>query len=214
MGLSKTRLAADIGPVRAWQVKRKLDALTCRAAQGEAWTTKLAVSPDRDLKTSFKDVWPAALMRVSQGKGNLGQRMAAILQANSRGAVCIIGSDLPDLQTKDIEQAFKALKRNDVVIGPATDGGYWLIAMSARCARRVKLDHVRWSSVHTLSDTLACMPTTWRISFLRELEDVDDGASLKRLNPTKPTRSTDRPPLEFAIQHEHGVDCLVAHKSA
>ena len=192
IGLSKTRLAADIGPVRAWQVKRTLDAFTCRAAQGNAWTTKLAVSPDRDLKTHFKDVWPADLTRVSQGKGNLGQRMAAVLQANSRGAVCIIGSDLPDLQTKDIGEAFKALKRNDVVIGPTTDGGYWLIAMSARCARRVKLDHVRWSSVHTLSDTLECLPTTWRVGFLRELEDVDDGASLRRLKMTNSTRSTER----------------------
>ena len=192
MGLSKTRLAADIGPVRAWQVKRKLDAFTCRAAQGEAWTTKLAVAPDRDLKTHFNDVWAADLMRVSQGQGNLGQRMAVILQANSRGAVCIIGSDLPDLQTRDIGQAFKTLKRNDVVIGPATDGGYWLIGMSARCERRVKLDHVRWSSVHTLSDTLACLPTTWRVGFLRELEDVDDGASLRKLKMIKPTRSTDR----------------------
>jgi uncharacterized protein len=180
MGVSKTRLAAGIGVARAWRVKRTLDAHTCRVAQSGAWTTSLAVAPDRDLLTQFQGAWPIGLNRVRQGRGNLGQRMANTMRANCAGPVCIIGSDLPDLTTRDLAAAFKMLKRRDVVFGPATDGGYWLIGMSARCARQARLDNIQWSSAFTLSDTLATLPPTWRVGFLRELEDVDDAASFKR----------------------------------
>ncbi len=180
MGVSKTRLAAGIGVARAWRVKRALDAYTCRTARHAAWKTMLSVAPDRDLKTTFVDAWPDDLPRIPQGKGDLGRRMAAALRAHCRGSVAIIGSDLPDLRTGDLRAAFMALKRHDVVLGPATDGGYWLIGMSARCARRARLDPVRWSSAFTLADTLACLPKAWRIGYLRELEDVDDAGSFQR----------------------------------
>jgi uncharacterized protein len=180
MGISKTRLAAGIGTARAWRVKRALDAYTCRTARNPAWTTKLAVAPDRDLKTRFNSAWPDDLPRVSQGQGDLGKRMAKAMQANSKGSVCIIGSDLPDLHTSDIAKAFKTLNRCDVVFGPATDGGFWLIGMSARCARQARLTHVRWSHPATFTDTLATLPKSWRVSYLRELEDVDDAGSFKR----------------------------------
>jgi uncharacterized protein len=180
MGVSKTRLAAGIGVARAWRVKRALDAYTCRIARGGAWDSKLAVAPESDLSTQFGGAWPQELRRVSQGRGNLGQRMAAALRGNSGAAVCIIGSDLPDLSTTDVAAAFKALKRHDVVFGPATDGGFWLIGMSARCARQARLDGVRWSSAFTLADTLAILPKAWRVGLLRELEDVDDAASFAR----------------------------------
>jgi uncharacterized protein len=180
MGLAKTRLARGVGVVAAWRTKRRLDAYTCRVARSAGWETLLAVAPQKDLKAQFRDVWPSGLRRIGQGQGDLGQRMARALVAFGRAPVCIIGSDLPDLRRLDLVQAFKALKRADVVLGPATDGGYWLIGMAPRAARRARLVPVRWSSSYTLSDTLACLPSNWRVSFLRELEDVDDAASLKR----------------------------------
>jgi uncharacterized protein len=180
MGVSKTRLAAGIGPTRAWSTKRALDAYTCRVAQSAAWHTKLAVAPKRDLTARFANCWPDNLPRIDQGGGDLGARMARSLARHSKGPVCIIGSDLPDLQTRDLAKAFRALQRYDVVLGPATDGGYWLIGLKPRRARVVQLSGVRWSSVHTLSDTLACFPKSWRVAFLRELEDVDDAASFRR----------------------------------
>jgi uncharacterized protein len=180
MGVSKTRLAKGVGVVTAWRVKRALDAYTCRVARGDGWHTKLAIAPDRDLKTHFHGTWPSDLARISQGRGDLGQRMARALRRHSGSAVCIIGSDLPDLRTHDLVMAFQALKRHDVVLGPATDGGYWLIGMTPRAARQAQLGGIRWSSAFTLSDTLAALPTSWRVGFLRELEDVDDADSLAR----------------------------------
>lgn len=180
MGLAKTRLARGVGVVAAWRTKRRLDAFTCRMARAPAWETLLAVAPHKDLSARFPGAWPTDLRRVGQGQGDLGQRMARALVTFGRAPVCIIGSDLPDLKRADLVQAFRALKRFDVVLGPATDGGYWLIGMAPRAAVRARLAPVRWSSLHTLSDTLACLPAPWRVGFLRELEDVDDAASLKR----------------------------------
>lgn len=181
MGVSKTRLAAGIGPVRAWRVKRALDAYTCRVAlSAQKWQTLLAVAPAKDEAAAFPGAWPLNVRRIGQGKGDLGERMARAIQRFGRGPVCIIGSDLPDLTVADIHAAFAALRRHDVVIGPARDGGFWLIGLGPRHARRLRLNNIRWSHPQTLRDTLAQLPAHWRIAHLRELEDVDDAASLKR----------------------------------
>lgn len=180
MGVSKTRLARGIGAARAWRAKRTLDAYTCRVARSDRWTTRLAVAPYRDLTSRFDGAWPMDLARISQGEGNLGDRMAAALRNHCLAPVCIVGTDLPDLKKRDLAAAFTALKRYDVVFGPATDGGFWLIGMRPRCARRAALRNVRWSSPSTLADTLAALPKNWRVTMLREMEDVDDAASFRR----------------------------------
>ncbi|GIU66951.1 TIGR04282 family arsenosugar biosynthesis glycosyltransferase [Candidatus Phycosocius spiralis] len=181
MGISKTRLARDIGLVAAWRVKRYLDAYTCQVARDPRWTCLLAVAPDCDVEAAYPGAWPAELARIKQGKGDLGERMTRALQRYSRGPVCIIGSDLPDLRVQDLAAAFKALRRNDAVFGPAQDGGFWLIGLSPRAARRFHCGPVRWSSRHALADILSGLPAHWRVAFLRELDDVDDGKSYWRL---------------------------------
>jgi uncharacterized protein len=194
MGLSKTRLAAGIGAARAWRVKRVLDGFTCRVAtSSQAWRTLLAVAPSRDEGARFPGAWPEDLVRVGQGKGDLGARMAGAMRRFSQGPVCIIGSDLPDLRTADLAAAFKMLHRHDVVLGPASDGGYWLIGMSRRCARVARLDGIRWSSAQTLADTVARLPAHWRVGYLRELEDVDDAKSFQR---THGRRTKSSPPFQ------------------
>jgi uncharacterized protein len=181
MGVSKTRLAAGIGAVKAWRVKRALDGFTCRVAmKSPAWRPGLAVAPVCDEQANFPGCWPVGLARIGQGKGDLGQRMAGALRRYAQGPVCIIGTDLPALTTADLKRAFAMLGHKDVVLGPASDGGFWLIGMRARCARQVRLDGITWSSPNTLIETLASLPAHWRIGFLRELEDVDDGASYRR----------------------------------
>jgi uncharacterized protein len=180
MGVSKTRLASGIGVVRAWRVKRTLDSHTCQVARSPRWNTLLAVAPARDETALFPGTWPQDIKRIGQGKGDLGARMAGALRRYSSGPVCIIGSDLPDLTRRDVADAFGALRHYDVVLGPATDGGYWLIGMRGACARWARLAGIRWSSPHTLGDTLSALPRHWRVGFLRELEDVDDAVSFQR----------------------------------
>ena len=107
--------------------------------------------------------------------------------------VVIVGSDLPTLPPERIEEAFAALERDRpaLVLGPSGDGGYYLIGLNARArtARAVErtgvpdlFSQVRWSTPHTLSDTLtAAERYGLAVRLLLEWHDVDDPEDLARL---------------------------------
>jgi glycosyltransferase A (GT-A) superfamily protein (DUF2064 family) len=84
----------------------------------------------------------------------------------------------------DIAAAFAALGRADAVLGPARDGGYWLIGFTQAQRRRLPFSEVRWSTPHARADTLANLEGK-RVAMLREREDVDDAASYKRWRKMK-----------------------------
>lgn len=180
MGRSKTRLARDIGPVRAWQAKRSLDRITLRAVRDPRWLTVLAVAELAEQACAVPGVWPdrIALPRWWQGRGNLGDRMQRLIRrAGAQGrTVLAVGTDCPSMQRADLAAACRAAARHGAVAGPAEDGGYWLLGLSHRLARWIDLAGVRWSGPHALADTLACLPGTVRPVRLRTLADVDTGA--------------------------------------
>ena len=171
LGAVKTRLGATIGRLAAWRFYNAMvTRLWRRLGYDGRWQTILAVSPDRGAAR-----WPSNLPRLSQGRGDLGRRMARVMQAR-RGPVVLVGGDIPDLDRRHIAQALHALKRADVVFGPAADGGFWLVGLrrgdwAGRLFRRV-----RWSSPDTLADTLANLPSTARVAMLETLSDVDTPA--------------------------------------
>ncbi|MBV72008.1 MAG: hypothetical protein CMH52_11820 [Myxococcales bacterium] len=90
--------------------------------------------------------------------GNLGQRMAQCVQEllNSQDSVVIIGTDSPNLPTERITQAFAALETHDAVLGPACDGGYYLIGMRRFCADLFPVD-MPWGGSTVLTQTLAVL---------------------------------------------------------
>ena len=103
-------------------------------------------------------------------------------RAGVGGATIVIGTDAPQITRADIAAAFSALKRHDAVIGPAEDGGYWLLGL-ARPAPPGLFDGVRWSHAETRADLearLAACGLT-RIARLRGLRDVDHAADLGAL---------------------------------
>ncbi|HWQ02865.1 MAG TPA: TIGR04282 family arsenosugar biosynthesis glycosyltransferase [Candidatus Nitrosotenuis sp.] len=111
-------------------------------------------------------------VRIQRGR-DLGARMgSAIREELSRGArhVVIIGTDTPWLDARRIAAAFRALEQADVVLGPARDGGYYLVG-----ARRVVPEMFRaiaWGTDKVLSETLARLQATRTSCFLLE-EDFD-----------------------------------------
>jgi len=177
-GRVKTRLAEGIGAVRAAGFYRSaLRATVARVARSPAWRSYLAVSPD--LAVDWPG-WPLDLPRIAQGPGDLGQRMQRILHGLPPGPTVIIGSDAPCLTATHVAEAFGALGSHDAVIGPAPDGGYWLIGLK-RSPRVVRpFDGVRWSSTHTLEDTLSNLSGV-DVARLDELDDVDEVSEFKRL---------------------------------
>lgn len=179
-GRVKSRLARDIGAVdAAWWFRREA-ASAVRRLSGPRWRTVLAVSPDREGLSSR--VWPERLPRMPQGPGDLGERMARIFRSIRPGPVVIVGADIPDARRTHIADAFASLGTAPSVVGPAEDGGYWLVGL--RHGGRVPsgiFEGVRWSSAYALADTLPTLPhPVARIATLRDVDTVADLAYLRR----------------------------------
>ena len=119
-------------------------------------------------------------MRVPQGRGDLGARMARPFRHLPPGPVVIVGSDIPEVRRGHIAQAFDALRRADVVFGPARDGGYWLVGLGRRRQVPNLFRDVAWSTGRALADTRANIPPGRAVALLEMLDDVDDAAAWRR----------------------------------
>ena len=191
-GCVKTRLARDIGPVAAAWWFRHQSLVLLRRLRDPRWRLVLAVSPDAEGMASR--VWPRGLARVPQGRGDLGDRMGRLLRGMPPGPACIVGADVPGVDRARVAEAFRALGRADAVLGPATDGGYWLVGLRRTAAVPAGLFRgVRWSSAHALADTEATLRGL-RVARVATLADVDTGADLARaLRVTRtPARASSR----------------------
>jgi uncharacterized protein len=123
----------------------------------------------------FADISQGRFRLTPQPDGDLGQRMRVFFADQfQRGAtaVVLVGNDSPTLPLSFIRQAFEELESADVVIGPSTDGGYYLIG----CAEDMPplFESIRWSTSLVLSDTIAALQDTeWRLALLPPWYDID-----------------------------------------
>jgi uncharacterized protein len=172
-GEVKTRLAARLGAVEACAAYRRMAGfLLDRLAPLRA--VELRYAPENaaeEISAWRRDGWSLAF----QGEGDLGARLGAAFREHFRdgaGQVVVIGSDCPDVTVRDIECAWAGLAENDVVIGPARDGGYWLIGLNR--PQPHLFEDMPWSTETVLRETLARASSTGiRVHLLRELSDVD-----------------------------------------
>ncbi len=177
-GRVKTRLARDIGTVAAtWFYRHAMAHVLARVGRDSRWCTVVAVSPDGALDNAL---WPAHAVRMAQGPGDLGTRMQRVFDRLPPGPAVIIGTDIPEIRSRHIAAAFRALGAHDAVLGPGADGGYWLVGLRRSPRVRSVFGGVRWSSPHTLSDTRANLGTA-SVALLETLEDVDNGPGHRRL---------------------------------
>jgi rSAM/selenodomain-associated transferase 1 len=177
-GLVKRRLGREIGDVAAIRFYRScLSHTVLRLASDPRWRAVLAVTPDKDVAARF---WPSPrkVGRLRQGRGDLGQRMQRLFERLPPGPVVIVGSDIPAIRPDHVAEAFRRLAREDAVLGPAPDGGYWLIGVRRSPNVLTPFGGVRWSSAHALADTLANLNGK-RIAFAVTLGDVDTGETYR-----------------------------------
>ncbi len=172
-GQVKTRLARAIGADAANVAYRRL-AETVLDSLRELPQVQLRFAPDdaaNEIRPWLRADWNA----LEQGAGDLGARLErGFDEAFAGGAqrVVVIGSDCPDISVADVQDAWDALRRADVVLGPATDGGYWLLGL--RAPQPALLQNMEWSTSTVLAETLArCKASRLRVRQLRELSDVD-----------------------------------------
>jgi glycosyltransferase A (GT-A) superfamily protein (DUF2064 family) len=143
-----------------------------RLGRDRRWRMVLAVTPDRAARRG-----PGT---ITQGRGDLGERMRRALAGCGPGPAVLVGSDIPAMTPARIAAAFALLGRHDVVFGPANDGGFWLVG----CRHRPPdFGRVRWSSPHALADVLANLPKSLSVGLAARLDDVDDGGGYRRLGP-------------------------------
>ena len=176
-GRVKTRLAADIGVVDAtWWFRHQCARLLRQVGKDPRWQTWLAVAPDGAMSSPML---PGHVPRISQGRGDLGERMRRVFSKLPAGEALIVGADIPGLDAGAVWQGFNALKGADAVFGPATDGGYWMVGLSG--ARRMEtgaLRDVRWSTASALQDSIESLGPDMRVGIAGCLRDVDTGQDL------------------------------------
>jgi rSAM/selenodomain-associated transferase 1 len=202
-GKTKTRLIPALGPAGAASLQRRLtegiidDARRCAGLTG-ARVVFCHDGGDRQKIQRWLD--DGNIAPVPQVTGGLGHRMlTAINSAFDQGAsrVVLVGTDIPGLTSEIMCEALDRLKEHDLVLGPSTDGGYWLIGMSSP----VNLfDGIVWSGPDVLADTLAlagrkrmkpCL-----LAPLRDLDTPDDlDREVGRQSPPSPYLSVIIPTL-------------------
>lgn len=182
VGRGKRRLARGAGEIAAWRFQRLMLArLLRRLGRDPRWTTWLAVTPDRAARDRswLPAAAPGRVWAIPQGPGDLGRRMARPMATLPPGPVVVVGSDIPALGAAQVAAAFAALGSHDAVLGPADDGGYWLVGLAARARKRPPFERVRWSGPHALADTRRNLARAgMSVSLLAALSDVDDAGDL------------------------------------
>jgi uncharacterized protein len=177
LGKVKTRLAATLGPEKALIIYNQLLSHTREI------TEKLPL-PQALYYSDFipaKDSWDSQVFRKQvQSGSNLGDRMLRAFQEGFNegyNRICIIGSDCFELTSEIILNAFKKLEEHDVVIGPAEDGGYYLLGMQE--LQPYLFANKSWSTEAVLQQTLDEIKLKGlSVALLPTLTDVDEEKDL------------------------------------
>lgn len=177
LGTVKTRLAVELGVERALAIHRAMTERAIGVVSGLSCAVTVAYTPadaGEEMRSWLGDRFDFA---PQQGAG-LGERMTAAIEARLlAGArrVVVIGTDCPTLDAATLHRALAALETHDVVFGPASDGGYYLVGV--RAPQRTIFDGVPWSSEHTLAVSLArAADAGLSVVLLDEMRDVDTAA--------------------------------------
>jgi hypothetical protein len=178
LGHVKTRLARELGDEQALEIYHHLLRITRRAAEKVPFQKFLFYS---DFVEEYDDWNGETFNKRVQDGATLGERMCNAFQrvfaeAGVSRAV-IVGSDCPDLSADLLTKAFLALETHDFVLGPARDGGYYLLGMKQW--EESVFQNKRWSTPTVLADTLADLRRLGRSFYLLPvLSDVDQAVDL------------------------------------
>jgi rSAM/selenodomain-associated transferase 1 len=177
LGQVKTRLAMRIGPEKAleiYQILLEKTAAVTKAVHVDKWVyTTPMILEDGPWNTCSFDI------KSQKGK-DLGQRMMnAFVDAFDAGykRVVLIGSDLFELTPEDLVMAFEKLSDHRAVIGPAEDGGYYLIGLKAMHSGL--FENKNWGTNTVLRDTLAHFKSH-DVALLNQYNDIDTYEDLEQ----------------------------------
>lgn len=182
-GKAKTRLIPTLGAEQAATLQRAMTGHTVLRARlwaASASDAAISVRYTGAPKSAFCKWLGKDLSYYAQGDGDLGQRMQRAVEESLRadaGKVVLLGCDCPDASPELLSDAFHALDTHDIVIGPAHDGGYYLIGMKRAHAELFRGPVWGSDSVHTQTQQII-RSHNWSCKALAQLHDVDEAESL------------------------------------
>jgi hypothetical protein len=187
-GRVKTRLSIEIGDEEALHVYQKLTRRTLGIAsdfkQAHGKTDLFLFYDPPDAKIPLQKQYPGPWEFVPQADGHLGDRMRAAFAyvfELGYGQAVLVGTDIADIADGDLREAFQALGFNQAVLGPALDGGFYLIGLSSMFARIFEFSS--WSTPSVFERTAACFDAAHvKVASIQRRKDVDQIEDLQWLN--------------------------------
>ena len=184
-GRCKTRLSKDIGKLNSANVQRKMTEHTISVAKSleekGLIDISLAIS-GIGYKKSKRWTRELGIKHFNlQGRGCLGEKMRRQILINKDLSfykkVIVIGTDLPDLCHMDLLNTISKLKKNDLILGPSNDGGYWLIAFSEKLLSTnlyLPFINIKWSKENVLEKTINNFSSmVFKYEFINRKIDID-----------------------------------------
>jgi len=169
LGKVKTRLAKTIGNDNAFEVYKRLVSITEKATEKLPFAKHIYFS-DQIIETKWKGD-----EKFIQKGNNIGERMSnAFKDGFDMGykQIILIGSDLPDISSDIILDGFNALQKNNIVFGPAEDGGYYLVGMNIFTP--TLFQNKPWSKPSLLKETLSELKNYTLIQELNDIDTIED----------------------------------------
>ena len=179
-GRVKTRLAHDVGHKEAAEIYASLGRAVIDGVREGPYRIVVRFDPPGAEDEMRSWLGSDGLAFLPQHPGDLGARMSAALEHAFRDSerVCIVGTDVPDLNRGVVRKAFEALSQADICLGPALDGGYYLIAL--RRPHPALFTDIRWSTDTVLSATVERIRAAGLThALLPALRDIDTIADLE-----------------------------------
>lgn len=182
LGQVKTRLAAEVGEREALAIYMWLAENTVRVVASLPHCDCIIAYTPTDAVVRMRDWLGSRFSYEAQCDGDLGARMTHAFNRRfeeNAERVLLIGTDAPAVDRGVLEEGFAALGHNDVVFGPALDGGYYVIGL--RAPQTVLFESVSWSQTDTLSRSIAAARRA-RLSLhlLPQRFDIDTGSDWHR----------------------------------
>lgn len=188
-GEVKTRLAETLGQEEAAALYRRMGREVVDRIREGGHRTEVHFSPPDQRAAVEEWLGGRGLRFVPQVEGDLGQRLREAFHgafARGAGGAAAVGTDAPGLTPALVEEAFRRLGEADVVLGPATDGGYYLVATDH--PRPELFRDIPWSTERVLEATLErARGTGLTVALLPELRDVDRPEDLEALQDPERT---------------------------
>jgi uncharacterized protein len=192
-GFAKTRLAAGVGPLAAAELAAASLLDTLAAAAGTGWPVVVALTGELDAAPRAGELREAlaAGTVVDQRGHHLGERLASAhadaALVSRRSAVVQIGADTPQVEPAGLVAAYEGLAGRDAVVGPAFDGGWWLLAVRHAAVARSLVD-VPMSRPDTGVRTAQALAAAgWRVGTTGSHRDVDTAADAEAVAGQAPT---------------------------